>query len=125
MQSLVDPIEAQGEGKGTAPMCHEVTIYGADTFEISVVCDLMLNGSTTGQLEAQINDVIDEYFRSLRANWVQELPVTVRIAQISSKLLEIEGIEDVQDILLNGSTDNIQLDEAIPVLSSVTVNEVV
>ena len=47
--------------------------------------------------------------------------MVVRISQIEARLLEIEGIIDVQGTKLNGSSTNLYLtDEQVPVLVGVT-----
>lgn len=124
VQEQMDPIEFKGEGYGTAPIGHEVTIEGVGKNEITVESQLILNGVTIGQIEAQINETLKEYFAELRAIWSKDLDINVRITHIESRFLEIEGIEDIASTLLNGFDKNINLIEDIPVLGQVIIREV-
>lgn len=124
VQELMDPIEFKGEGYGTAPIGHEVTVEGVGKGEIIVECELILNGVTIGQIEAQANETLKEYFAELRANWYKDLDINVRITHIESRLVEIEGIEDIASTLLNNLASNISLSEEIPELVNIVLKEV-
>lgn len=124
VQELMDPLEFKGEGYGTAPIGHEVTVEGVGKNNIEVEIELILNGASIGQIEAQVNETLETYFAELRASWFKDLDINVRITHIESRLLEIEGIEDIASTLLNGLANNINLVEEIPVLSKVILKEV-
>lgn len=124
VQEIMDPLEFKGDGYGSAPIGHEVTVEGVGKKTIEVESELILNGATIGQIEAQVSETLETYFAELRANWFKDLDINVRITHIESRLLEIEGIEDVASTMLNGLSNNINLVEEIPVLSKVTLKEV-
>lgn len=124
VQEIMDPLEFKGEGYGTAPIGHEVTVEGVGKNNIEVEIELILNGASIGQIEAQVSATLDTYFAELRASWFKDLDINVRITHIESRLLEIEGIEDIASTLLNGLANNINLIEEIPVLSKVILKEV-
>lgn len=124
VQEIIDPIEFKGEGYGTAPIGHGVTVEGVGKNDIVVESELFLNGVTIGQIEAQINETLKEYFAELRAIWYKDLDINVRITHIEARLLEIEGVEDIATTMLNGLDKNINLIEDIPVLSQVILREV-
>ena len=66
-----------------------------------------------------MNQVIEDYFSELRANW-SESDIVVRISQIEARLLDIDGIIDIEDTKLNGLTRNLYLSgEEVPVLVGV------
>lgn len=124
VQELIDPTEFKGEGYGTAPIGHKVTVQGVEKEEINVACEVMLNGVTVGQIEKQVSETLEAYFAELRANWMQDVDIHVRITHIESRLLEIEGIEDIASTRLNDVANNITLVEEIPVLKKVMLKEV-
>ncbi|MFJ7407061.1 MULTISPECIES: baseplate J/gp47 family protein [unclassified Lysinibacillus] len=124
VQEIMDPLEYKGEGYGTAPIGHEVNVEGVEKNDIVVEIELFLNGATIGQIEAQVSATLETYFAELRANWFKDLDINVRITHIESRLLEIEGIEDIASTVLNGLAYNINLAEEIPVLSKVILKEV-
>lgn len=124
VQELMDPLEFKGEGYGTAPIGHVVTVEGVGKNHIEVEIELILNGASIGQIETQVSETLETYFAELRGNWFKDLDINVRITHIESRLLEIEGIEDIASTLLNGIATNINLVEEIPVLSNVILKEV-
>ncbi|MFJ3386343.1 baseplate J/gp47 family protein [Lysinibacillus sp. NPDC086135] len=124
VQELTDPIEFKGEGYGTAPIGHTVIVEGVEVAYVEVELELILNGVTLGQVEEQINQTLSDYFAELRANWFKDLDIIVRITRIESRLLEIDGIEDIASTILNNIASNITLNEEIPVLTNVTIKEV-
>lgn len=124
VQEIMDPIEFKGDGYGTAPIGHIVTVEGVGKTNIICEFELILNGVTIGQIETQVKETLEEYFLELRANWYKDLDINVRITHIESRLLEIEGIEDIASTLLNGLANNINLLEEIPILSDVRLKEV-
>lgn len=124
VQEIIDPVEFKGDGYGTAPIGHVVTVEGVGVVDITIECEIILNGVTIGQIEAQANEILEEYFAELRANWYKDLDINVRITHIESRLLEIEGLEDIASTLLNNIASNISLMEEIPELASVVLKEV-
>lgn len=120
VQELVDPIETSGEGLGIAPIGHKVTVEGAEEVELQITTQLTFKGTSWENVRQDVEAVVERYFRELRSKWSGD-DVVVRISQIEARLLEIEGIIDVQGTKLNGSSTNLYLtDEQVPVLVGVT-----
>lgn len=124
VQEKVDPLDAQGEGLGIAPIDHIVTVSPVNEFPIDIELHLTYqSGWTWADVEPNVLQSIDDYFKSLAKEWAQaqtytedHTGVTVRISQIEIRLLNIPGILDIADTKLNGGTSNIVLDkEAIPI----------
>jgi len=119
VQSLVDPIQNSGEGLGIAPIGHSVTVEAAEQVEIQLTTHLTFKGSSWENVSSRVNKVIEDYFSELRSTW-SESDIVVRISQIEARLLDIDGIIDIEDIKLNGSTRNLYLSgEEVPVLVGV------
>ena len=119
VQELVDPIETSGEGLGIAPIGHKVTVEGAEEVEVQITTQLTFRGIDWDNIKNEVTSVVEEYFKQLRSKWNEE-DIVVRISQIEARLLEIEGIIDVQGTKLNGSNTNLYLtDEQVPVLVGV------
>lgn len=115
VQTIVDPIENEGEGVGLAPIGHIVTVEGVTEQTIDIATNLTYQeGSSFETVKDAINDTIDEYFKELAESW-GEGEVVVRISQIEMRLLNLEGVLDVGETTLNGSTQNlVLLTEQIP-----------
>ena len=119
VQTLVDPIQNSGEGLGIAPIGHSVTVESANKVEVQLTTHLTFKGSSWENVSSLVNEVVEKYFSELRAKW-SESDIVVRISQIESRLLDIEGIIDIQDTMLNDSSRNLYLSgEEVPVLVGV------
>ena len=67
-----------------------------------------------------LHEKIEEYFSELRGNWENEDSITVRKSRIEMKVLEVNGVMDIENISLYGSDGNIVVDsDKIPVLGTV------
>ena len=64
-------------------------------------------------LKTQIEDAIEEYMLSLRKTWVDTTSIIVRRAAIENAIYNIDGITDVTNVLINGGTENITLQENV------------
>lgn len=123
VQFTVDPLEAQGEGIGIAPIDHIVSVFGVGETSIDITLNITYqSGWTWPDIEANVHAVIDEYFRELAEEWAKastyqedQAGGIVRISQIEIRLLGVAGVIDIADTLLNGGTSNIAIDkESIP-----------
>lgn len=119
VQTQVDPVQNSGEGLGIAPIGHSVTVESAGQVEVQLTTHLTYKGSSWENVSSRVNQVIEDYFNELRANW-SESDLVVRISQIESRILEIEGIIDIEGTQINGSDRNLYLSgEEVPVLVGV------
>ena len=119
VQTLVDSVQSSGEGLGIAPIGHSVTVEAAEQVEVQLTTHLTFKESAWENVSSRVNKVIEDYFSELRANW-SESDIVVRISQIEARLLDIEGIIDIEDTKLNGLSRNLYLSgEEVPVLVGV------
>ncbi|WP_410497019.1 baseplate J/gp47 family protein [Cellulosilyticum sp. ST5] len=119
VQTKVDPVQNGGEGLGIAPIGHSVTVEAANEVEVQLTTHLTFKGSSWENVCSRVDEVVENYLSELRANW-SDNDLVVRISQIESKILEIEGIIDIEDTQINGSTRNLYLSgEDVPVLVGV------
>lgn len=123
VQTTVDPLEHQGEGFGTAPIDHIVTVFGVDESVINITLNITYQaGWTWADIEVQVQKVIDDYFKELAEEWAKansfeedNAGVVVRVSQIEYRLLGVTGVLDIANTQLNGAQSNIALDvESIP-----------
>jgi uncharacterized phage protein gp47/JayE len=125
VQTIVDPTQNSGLGLGIAPIGHQVTITGVSGVSIDVETAVTLEtGITIGQVQEQIEEVIEAYLLGLRQSWADDEQLIVRVALIDAAILTVPSIIDVSDTTLNGQSSNIILgQEEVPVLGSVIVYE--
>lgn len=122
IQETVDPVPYAGQGFGLAPIDHTVTIAGVSWSTINISTTLTLADTTIGQVQQDIEDVIDSYFKSLRSSWEEDAPLVVRITQIEARILGVSGVLDVMGTQLNGADANITLaDDQVPQRGMVTL----
>ncbi|WP_409968734.1 baseplate J/gp47 family protein [Bengtsoniella intestinalis] len=122
VQTALDPTQNQGDGVGLAPIGHTVTVSSAQECSISVGVSLTLDDDTSwANLESEITQVIQDYFTTLTETWANTDNLIVRISQIETRLLEINGIIDIEGTTLNDLAKNITLEaDEIPTLEEVS-----
>ena len=124
VQEEADPLGHQGEGLGYAPLDHVVTVVGCSTSSIDISTHITFKeGWKWESTKASIEEAIDGYFAELSSTWEStgNDGLIVRISQIEMRLLEVEGVADVESTALNGSAKNIALGvDAIPIRGNLT-----
>ncbi len=122
LQLAIDPQE-NGKGEGIAPIGHKVTVEAVQEVHCDIHMQIILEeGAELNAIKEHIKISLEEYFLQLRKEWEKEKGVVIRIRHIESRVLEIEGVLDVGNTLLNEQTGNIKLDEIqIPILSEIKV----
>jgi len=121
VQNAIDP-SPQGEGWGIAPIGHIVTVDTVEEVTVDIAATITFDtGYSWAALQAQAIATLEEYMLELRQDWASQGNLIVRIAQIETRLLAIEGILDISGTTINGVASNLTLSTyQIPVLGSVT-----
>ncbi|MFJ8090840.1 baseplate J/gp47 family protein [Lysinibacillus sp. NPDC095746] len=123
VQTAVDPLDHQGEGFGTAPIDHIVTVFGVNETKVDISLNITYqSGWAWDDIKEQVQKVIYDYFKELAEEWAKansyeedNSGVVVRVSQIEYRLLGVAGVLDIADTKLNGLQANIALDpESIP-----------
>lgn len=124
VQNEIDPIASGGNGNGVAPIGHIVTCVGADAAVVNITADFTYLDESY-HLNACIDNMknaIDTHFLKLNQGWEDLQKITVRVADIISCLMDVEGVLDVQNVKLNGSESNLVIDKDSLVVRG-TINE--
>ena len=96
---------------GLAPIDHEVTVVGVNETEINIETSLTFEtGWNLEECQLSINKVLNDYYKELNSLWSKENGLLVRISQIESRLLNVQGVVDIAGTKLNGTASNIMLD---------------
>lgn len=110
-QEYLDP-NVEGMGNGVAPIGAFVTVTTADEVPINIKATV---GLKTGYTDMTvIEQALTDYFSEIayEKNMVSYM-------SIGAVILNVEGVETVDNLLVNNSTDNITLnEEEIPVLGT-------
>jgi len=111
VQTTVDPEQNHGEGLGTAPIGHVVTVLGVEAEKIDISLNLTYqNGGNWDAVKLRVQDAIDTYLAELNKTWEDSSCIIVRISQIESRLLEIPEILDISNTLINNVAMNFNLE---------------
>lgn len=116
VQTAIDPVTNAGKGIGIAPIGHRVTVAGAAWKDISISMKVTVSSGAPADYADAIKKAIQKYFDELNASWEEtevvkdseysNTGVTVRIAQIEYRVMNISGIIDAENITINGSAAN-------------------
>ena len=111
-----------------APIGHQVTIDTPTEVTINIEADVDLDTVTIGQVQEPAEEYLEQYLLSVRKDWVDNEYTSVYIAQIVASLLKVNGIKNVSNVEINGEAsdinlENTALEQFIPVLGTVTLNE--
>ncbi len=117
VQEALDPANAPGEGDGLAPIGHVVNVTGVKGRTVDFSFNITFApGYTFDSVKPSIEAAVDAYFQRLAREWAGYDKLTVRVSQIESSLLGIEGVIDIADTSINGIEGNLVLEaDEIPV----------
>ncbi len=121
VQELIDPIPFKQQGKGIAPIGHYVTVLGAESDKVNFKFKISYkDGFNFETVKDGIVEAIELYFKELRKLWEENDNTIVRITRIETRLLDVEGILDIEETLINNISRNYTLDgEKIPVVGDI------
>lgn len=122
VQTAIDPVTNSGKGLGIAPIGHTVTVVSAAEETVNIAMSLSYqSGWAWADVESYVYAAIDNYFIELNNTWADNGNSIVRISQIEIRLLDIEGILDVENITLNSAAGNLIIAAgSIPVRGTVS-----
>lgn len=131
IQQAIDPTQ-DGQGLGTAPIGHIVTISTAEPLPIGITAHVqMADGYTPEQLQPLLEAEVEDYFAQIRAKWGtpnspdgNDYTNYVFLSQVMAAMLRVQGVFNITGLALNGQMEDIRLQEdtqvqQIPVLGVV------
>lgn len=136
VQNAVDPPPNQGLGLGTAPIGAQVTVVAPEELTVNVSATLQLaSGYAIGQVQAPIQQAIENYMLSVRQEWATPVNTTsveyqanVYVARITAAIVGVPGVVNATNVQLNGGTADLILTETgatqqVPITGTVTLSE--
>lgn len=125
VKETLDPADSTGEGMGVLPIGHVVTVQSAVGVPVDVTTNITFDeGYSWDNLRAAIENAISGYLLELRKKWASTGSTIVRISQIETRILDIEGVLDIADTALNGKPANLTLGAyEVPVFGKAAANE--
>ena len=121
IQTAIDPLQNQGQGLGIAPIGHMVTVFGINEKTLNIASEFTLqSGYVWEDVEHNIKTTIKNYFAELNSNWADSENLIVRISQLETRLLSVDGVIDIANTRINNITANFVLDcDSIAILGEV------
>lgn len=103
------------------PIGADVTVTSPSALNIDIAANVQLDGSKAlAEVLTDFESKLREYFKS-----VVFKDTSISYARIGSLLLDIQGVRDYTNLLVNSGTGNISIgEEEIPVLNDVSLSEV-
>jgi len=122
VQSEIDPTNDH-QGLGLAPIGHVVTVDTVTEVTVNIQTSVTLDsGVTWTSVQQQVTDGVQAYLLEQRTAWANETNLVVRISQIETRFLSVQGILDVTGTQINGSTNNLTLEPfEIPIFGGIAV----
>lgn len=119
VQNKIDPNQ-NAKGLGLAPVGHIVTVDTVTEVEVTIGVRATFLGTMTFEEKVeQFKEVINKYFEELKKKWKEE-NVVIRPAHITSRLLNLNNVEDITELRINNSTNKLTLtDYQVPKLVGV------
>ncbi len=123
LQEQIDP-EPHGQGLGTAPIGHRVSISTVQEVTVYVAASVLLKtGYSLASVRADAKEVIRRYLAEL--SFIDNI---VRVARVEAAILAVEGVRDIAATTLNGIASNITLAQQfdqyeVPVLGDLMLME--
>lgn len=107
VKDVIDPEPNQGKGYGLAPIGHVVTVEAAETAPISITTTITYQVDYSFErCKEDIFKAIDDYLHELNQTWQDSDQSIVRVSRIEGRLLDLEGIMDAYDTVINGQSGN-------------------
>lgn len=126
VQEYIDPLEYWGEGEGQAPCGAYCTVAKAIQKNVEISANIEIRtGYDFATVQANIEEKLHAYFNEIAF----DESGLVSYPQISSYILQADGVKDHNTLLLNGGTDNLRVadtetDTEVAVLTQLLLTEV-
>lgn len=127
VQTTIDPVANSGLGLGIAPIGHRVTVVTPVELKIDVSASLALrSGFTIAQVQPLVEKSISSYLLTLRKQWADSETLSVFIARTYAAILEAQGVDNVTNLKINGSENDLTLTQTptlqqLPIMGGVTL----
>lgn len=103
------------------PIGADVTVISPSALNIDISANIELDGSRDiGEVITEFENKLREYFKGIVFK-----AISISYARIGSILLDIQGVKDYTNLLVNNTTGNISIgEEEIPILNNISLGEV-
>lgn len=136
LQQAIDPENMDGErgdGLGLAPIGHVVTVVTPSEVVLNITATIrLMSGYNRAAVQAAVEVAITEYIITLKKNWgvgdeLNRYALSIYTSRITAAILSVSGIANVTNIMVNGQSGDIELEQSsalqqLPKLGTVTLD---
>jgi uncharacterized phage protein gp47/JayE len=129
IQTIIDPIQNQGQGIGLAPIGHTVTVVAPTALDIDITATLVIEtGYTISQLTAVITENIGNYIKEVQNQFSEEDTLTIYISKVSAAILQVPQVKSVSAVTINTAATDLVINLSgtnvkFPILGTVVLSE--
>ena len=129
IQTIIDPIQNSGEGIGQAPIGHQVTVVAPTKLDVNLNITITIEDNyVVGQLQSAIEDSISNYLKEVQDEFSDKDTLIIYNSRIAAAVLDVPHIINVSDVYINGSVDDLIIQQTgtniqFPMLGEVVINE--
>ena len=125
VKETIDPTLTTSTGMGIAPIGHTVTVAGVTETVVDIATTVTCKSTLKwADVSTAATASIDAYFLELCREWADSTDssnIVIRLSQIDSRLLDVDGIVDVNGTKINSAAQNLTLGaDCIPKRGSVS-----
>jgi uncharacterized phage protein gp47/JayE len=107
VQTAIDPSQNAGKGMGIAPIGHVVTVTAVAEETINIAFTIQYEQDWDFEaIKSYIFEAIDDYFLELKKIWEDATNLIIRISQLETRVLDINGVLDITGTTINGKASN-------------------
>lgn len=125
---LADPYNCSGQGVGFAPIGHKVYIESVSEKPIDIMINMTFDSTFDEEyIHQKLYEIIYDYFYELSKGWADTSNIDISPMKIGTEVFEIKGIKNISDVKVKGEESfsiYSLLDNEIPILNSIYVNDV-
>lgn len=120
VQEALDPVPYHQQGVGVAPIGHYVTVEGTTDATINLSALVSVKpGFVLNDVKPATIAAVQEYLNEINTQWKDTQIVSVneftneglivRISKLESRILDVTGVLDVENLTVNGTKRNVTL----------------
>ena len=107
VKNEMDPELNTGQGYGIAPIGHVVTVQAVKEELLHFTVNLTFQlGYSLELCQERLEEAVDTYLSTLNQTWEDVDTIVVRVSKLESLFLDIEGVLDAYDMVINGVAGN-------------------
>ncbi len=102
----LDPADYTGDGIGLAPIGHQVTVMGAESFAVNVELTITVRANADN-IKETVKNAVRGYIESINKTWESDKTSKIYISGIIADVKAVAEVIDVYDVKLNGAESNL------------------